>query len=518
MAGGPYDHGVENSLARRLARTRGRRGNPGQAMLEYTMILCLIGVILVSLLQQIGAGVAQVFCDVSDGLVKAGPIEGWGANFFGQMANGSIATAAAPNSAPAAKSICGLQVASSEIGNVAVSNTGEVYMWGGSYTSAVMPYKVPGLTNVSQTVANWGAYAALKGDGTVWTWGQNGYGQLGNGTVDTEPAYPAPAIYNPTPVQATFPVGTQITQIASGQFNFLALDRSGNVWSWGGNTSYALGPAAGAAYTTVPGIVTAGTLGGPDGKGCPTATAGSALPPVRQIAASGNSVAVLLRNGTVETWGDNTKGQLGNNSTEGAPLPAAGPVPPVPTQQCTYFPYSPIAVQVGSNAACGSGVISSIVSISAGYNYYLALDNTGKVWSWGENTEFKWWDPHTSAYDPFGSGGEMGQGNNTSDALCPVHPQVSASGGDLTHVTQISAGAFTAYALLSDNSVVSWGSDFYQVEVGVSDTPPTGLTASTTSLSGYYAGYPLTVQGLKGKYIQSIFGGWWDCFAVTAPT
>lgn len=79
-------------------------------------------------------------------------------------------------------------------------------------------------TNGSHTIT-------LRVDGTVWCFGKGSYGELGNGKTDN----------SDEPVQAIFPSGTKIIQVAAGENHSLALDIDGNVWVWGRNNYYQLG-------------------------------------------------------------------------------------------------------------------------------------------------------------------------------------------------------------------------------------------------------------------------------------
>ena len=90
-------------------------------------------------------------------------------------------------------------------------------------------HKVSLTDEITAIVEGWNHSLALKGDGTVWAWGHNYYGQLGNG-----------AYYNSNiPVQVLGLTG--ITAIAGGGYHSLALKNDGTVWIWGHNRSGQLG-------------------------------------------------------------------------------------------------------------------------------------------------------------------------------------------------------------------------------------------------------------------------------------
>ena len=82
---------------------------------------------------------------------------------------------------------------------------------------------MPGLTSVIAVAAGGSHSLALKSDGTVWAWGSNSNGQLGDGTFN----------FHPTPTQV--PGLTGIIAIAAGQNHSLALKSDSTVWAWGQN-------------------------------------------------------------------------------------------------------------------------------------------------------------------------------------------------------------------------------------------------------------------------------------------
>ncbi|NJD90117.1 MAG: hypothetical protein FIA91_01155, partial [Geobacter sp.] len=91
------------------------------------------------------------------------------------------------------------------------------------------PAMVHGLSNVKAVAAGGAHSVALLQDGTVWTWGHNGTGQLGTGNkMDSE-----------VPVKVT--AISDVTAIATGRSHVVALKKDGTVWAWGSNHSGQLG-------------------------------------------------------------------------------------------------------------------------------------------------------------------------------------------------------------------------------------------------------------------------------------
>ena len=168
---------------------------------------------------------------------------------------------------------------------------------------------------------------ALKSNGTVWAWGANSNGQLGNNsTTDSH-----------VPVQVTGLTG--VTAVAEGNGNTVALKSDGTVWAWGANSNGQLGNNS-TTDSHVPVQVTGLT-------GIVTA-----------VAAGYSDTLALKSDGTVWAWGSNSHGQLGNNSTTDSHVP----------------------VQVTG--------LTGVTAVAEGYaTTTVALKSDGTVWAWGYNSE-----------------------------------------------------------------------------------------------------------------------------------
>lgn len=120
----------------------------------------------------------------------------------------------------------------------AVKSDGTVWRW----TASSAPRTISGLTNVKNISANYGMALALKNDGTVWAWGYNSKGELGDGTTTTRTA----------PVQVLGL--TDIVAIsAGGMFEAsAALQRDGTVWTWGDNSAGQIGNKGTNPYYSTP--------------------------------------------------------------------------------------------------------------------------------------------------------------------------------------------------------------------------------------------------------------------------
>ena len=110
----------------------------------------------------------------------------------------------------------------------------------------------------------------LKTNGTVWTYGNNTYGQLGTGTLENEDE-PKQVIFGNSEEEQVV-----IKQVLSGEFHSVALDTEGNVWTWGRNNYYQLG-VSNIEYSATPIKVTG-------------------IPKVSRIACGNNSVMTITEN------------------------------------------------------------------------------------------------------------------------------------------------------------------------------------------------------------------------------
>jgi len=150
------------------------------------------------------------------------------------------------------------------------------------------------LKSVTAIAAGGDFSLALLTDGTVRAWGFNGDGELGDGTTT----------FSDTPVQVSGL--TDVIAIAAGDRHSLAVKRDGTVWSWGYNGFGQLGDGTTTSSAT------------------PVQVTG--LSGVIALAGGGYHSLALLADGTVRAWGYNAFGQLGDGTTTNSatPVPVVG--------------------------------------------------------------------------------------------------------------------------------------------------------------------------------------------------
>lgn len=288
--------------------------------------------------------------DHSLALGPRGTAWGWGHNIDGQL--GVATTTTVQRTAillPSPSQIVSLQAGS--VHSLALDASGRVHAWGNSVSgqlgdgqagyslTRLQPLQVNLGSGVSAiAIAAGGRHSlALLSDATVRAWGENDYGQVGDGTGTGNPIVAdfGPPHYRPRPVAVV--ALTQAVRIAAGGSHSLALRADGTVWAWGANMSGQLGR---------------GTAGGIGSAPAPV----DGLIGVTAIAAGERHSLALRSDGTVWSWGSNQRGELGNGTT-GDPVARPAQVPG----------------------------LTGVVAIAAGGFHSVALRSDGTVWTWGLN-------------------------------------------------------------------------------------------------------------------------------------
>jgi len=379
---------------------------------------------------------------VSLALRTDGSLWAWGNNFFGILTTttGNNQFTSTPTPQPLAGTWA--QVAIGGRGCLALKADGSLWAWGdnrygqlgntlgnGTANAYPTPVQLPG--TYAQVAAGFNHCLALSATGTLYTWGSNMGGTLGYATnLGTSFA-------NPTPT----PVAGSYTAIAAGLNHSLALRVDGSLWAWGLNDYGQLGQLAGAGTTT------------------PSATPQQVPGTYVRVAAGGAHNLALKADGSLWAWGDNRYGQLGAAATSGraAPNPTPTQVPGTYVQVAAGSQHSlslqangqllawgmNFYGQLGTGSTTGistpsptpafAGTALPTRSTAGGSNFGLAIKADGTLWAWGNN-EY----------------GQLGTGNGISQ-LRPTKV------GTDTDWVQVVAGSLHALARKANGTVWAWG-------------------------------------------------------------
>ncbi|MCC6473301.1 MAG: Ig-like domain repeat protein, partial [Burkholderiales bacterium] len=331
------------------------------------------------------------------------------------------------------------------------------------------------------------AVLALRSDGTILAWGENGSGQLGDGTNTARSS--AVIVKGLTIANAnSLPAGT--VPLAVGLNHSVAVS-GGNVWTWGNNNYGQLGVAGTSEWWNP--------------------TQGPNLSGVKAVAAGNSFTLALMTNGDVWAWGYNGNGALGDGTNTGRAVPAKIGINNVVAiaagQDSAYALKSDgtvwawgynangqLGLGLGDTASRNAPVQvtelgNTVTAISGGGRHALALKSDQTVWAWGYNAS-----------------GQLGNAS-TSQSTTPVPVKDTAGTGTLTGATGIAAGYDFSLALISDGTVMGWGrNDIGSVGDNTATSPRTTpqqtLSAPATPLTGVgavaasaYSGYALMNDG-----------------------
>ena len=343
--------------------------------------------------------------------------------------------------------------------------SGNLWNWGFNSSGALGDNTTANKSSPVQTVVtatNWnfctaGGYhsAAVKTDGTLWLWGKNDYGQLGDGTTTSTNTGRS------SPVQ-TVSTGTTWKMVSSGGYGdcTAAIKSDGTLWSWGRNQYGQLGDStttsrsspvqiAGTNWKIIDcgghamgAIKTDGTLwtwgyNGYGGLGDSTSTSRSS--PVQIAGTNWKTLAVsvyletstgaIKTDGSLWTWGRNNYGQLGDGTT---------------TDRSSPTQISGTWKQISTGFSYNSG-------------YMSAIKTDGSLWSWGRNNF-----------------GQFGDGTGTSSSS----PVQTISGGN--NWKMVSAGCEFTGAIKTDGTLWMWGKNY----VGSLGDGTTGHKSSPVQIAG----------------------------------
>ena len=280
-------------------------------------------------------------CVLSEGASTfGGHVHCWGDNSFGQLGNGVMG---ASQPAPVSLEGWAVGVDTGYDHSCALTPDGRVYCWGrnnygqlgdGSTTSSDVPVEVPGLTNIVSIATGLWHTCVLQGNGRVRCWGRNTSGQVGNGSVSTSEATPQLV---PSPA-------TNIVSLSGGAFHTCAVNAGGTVYCWGQNTYGQLGDGTtedntspvsiGTGYVMVAagywhtcatrfsgwlhcwGRNNYGQLGDGTTDDVHMPSRGTTFTDAESITARRHHTCLTTEGGSFHCWGYNWAGQIGDGTTD----------------------------------------------------------------------------------------------------------------------------------------------------------------------------------------------------------
>jgi uncharacterized repeat protein (TIGR01451 family) len=361
--------------------------------------------------------------DISSALLSDGTVLAWGNNVTGAVGDGTTTDRSTPTrvcavgqTAPCMAFLTGVtSIAAGRSHMLALLSDGSVVAWGdngkaqlgdGTHTNRSVPVRVCAVGEVNPCAAFLSGVRGLVGgddhsvalltDGTVVAFGDNTYGQLGDGTT-----FDAFTPVRVCAVGAAAPCGaflSGVTSLGPGLLdNSLAVGPGGVVYAWGNNFFGQLGDGTTTDRSTP---VQACAVGA-------TAPCGSFLTGITAVAGGSLSHSVAVgAGGAVFGWGNNGNGQLGDGTTTSRSTPV---------RVCA----------VGQTAPCGS-FLTGAASVSAGTFHSVATLTSGNVVAWG-----------------FNGHGELGDGTTNGRSIparvCAVG-QTAPCSAFLSSVTSVIAG------------------------------------------------------------------------------
>jgi len=278
----------------------------------------------------------------SYGVKTDGTLWCWGYNLYGQLGNNTTTS----NSSPVQTITFATnwtQVASNGQHAAGIKTDGTLWTWGynlhgqlGDNTTTSRSSPVQTVTagnNWSKVACGYWHTAGIKSDGTLWTWGYNAYGILGDNTI----------VKKSSPVQ-TISGGTNWKSLASNFYCNYAIKTDGTLWVWGYGYNGELGVNSTAHISSPVQTITRGTTW-------------------LQASAFSYTAGAIKTDGTLWMWGTNSSGALGDNTT----IHRSSPV-----QTITF----------GTNwkqIGCGGSSFSDGITTGA-------IKTDGTLWLWGCGT------------------------------------------------------------------------------------------------------------------------------------
>lgn len=325
----------------------------------------------------------------------------WGGNNLGELGNGTNAGTGIPALVPSVDGVTFSEVSSGSFHTVAVGSDGRGYSWGdnqygqlgdGTEVARNGPVLIslPGDVEFAQVSAGRSYSLALGKDGNLYAWGNNDFGQFGDGSTGT--ASSSPVLVPPISGDVTF------VEISAGNTHSVARGSDGNVYAWGSNNFGELGIGPRPGFPSIPAPAS------------PRPALVELPLDVTFLEISAGYFHTVARgsDGRAYAWGSNLSGQLG---------------------VLGFGNFSPVEVNLPSGV--------TITSVDAGNYHSAALGEDGNAYSWGQ-----------ALYGQLGNGGNSE--NDRDRPVVAIRPAGVA-------FTKLSSRYDHALALGSDGNTYAWG-------------------------------------------------------------
>ena len=350
-----------------------------------------------------------------------GNLYAWGNNSSGQLGDGSLSNSNLPVRVSLPSGVSPTAIAAGFDAGYAIGSDGHLYAWGdnssgqlgdGNTANSDVPVRVSLPSGVTPAAVAAGAFAAyaIGSNGSLYSWGNNGFGQLGDGNTAN----------SDVPVQVSLSPGVTTKAVAGGGGMGYAVGSDDKMYAWGENGYGQLGD---------------GTSTGPancsSGVPCSTTPVTVSLPTgVSPKAISGGGYAgyAIGSDGHLYAWGLNDVGELGVGTSTGP-------------ESCPYVPNSPCSTTPVS-VLLPSGVTPQGIAGGDFTGYAIGSDQT--VYAWGLN-----------------QGGQLGDGTSTGPDICSTLPcgttpaKVSLPIGSSPQKLGLQPSSGSGYALVSADNDLS---------------------------------------------------------------
>ena len=322
-------------------------------------------------------------------------------------------------------------VSANEDNTMVIKSDGSLWSWGSNIygqlgdDSPVIsnhPTPVQVMTGVISISVGGGHNEAIQGDGTLWAWGGNEHGQLGNdGKANAQSYWHGPCQTIPIKIM------DDVISVSAGCNHTVAIKSDGSLWAWGDGKDGQLGDGTAAIkYTPV-----------------------KVMDDVISVSAGSDHTMAILSDNSLWAWGNNECGQIGDGTTTNKLEPvkimddviavsaSGGHTVAIKSDNSLWaWGYNGTGAFLDSLSAFNVSpkkVMEDVISVSIGSRHTMAVKSDGSLWAWGIN-----------------DGGQLGDGTNEFKAI-PVKI--------LDDVASVAAGLRHTMAIKKDGSLWAWGSN-----------------------------------------------------------